>query len=834
MSSIMFYVITGLRALKRDWSSGELRLLAIAIITAVAAVGSVSFLSDRVGQAINADAAQTLGGDLVIRSGTPLPAEFEQYALSLNLNIAHTVEFPSMVSGLNSSQLAAIKAVSNNYPLKGQIKTYQGDPANRISQAVNSAPPQGEVWVDPQLMQQLNINTSQSLHVGDASFPLTAVIAYESDRSMQFVNIAPRVLMRLSDLDSTGLLGVGSRVSYRFIVVGSQQQVAQFHSWVKPLLKPDQQISTIENNRPELQRALDRAHHFLSLVALLTIMLAAVAIALAARRFYLRHQDGIAVMRCLGASERLIARMLWVEFLALAVIASIAGLVLAYGIQHVLAYVVSVWLDIALPYSSILPYLRGLLTGFLLLLGFAIPSLIGLRKVSPVRVLHKSLSLLDSSRIGAFIIGVAVFLVLIISLSQSFTLGAVLAASFMLAITVFVIVALMQVGLVGWLRRKVNGAPLVRFALNNLVRRKLLSVVQLISLAMALTILLLLAIMRTDLLYAWENTVPPNAPNTFLINIQPDQVNPLKQWLANNGMANTYMAPLARGRLIEINGKPADIDNFSNERARSMLTREFNLSYRVNLPDSNKLSKGTWLNHNESEASLEDRFAQRLGVDVGDTITFDLAGQSRTVKVVGLRKVKWDSFDVNFFALLSESVLQDVPLSYIASVHLPDNSANITRDLASKFPNITVFDVSALLQQVQNILNQVITAVQLLFLFTLAAGFTVLIAVLLATRDERIHEVALMRALGASKRQLNGALRIELAITGLMAGLLAAGVAQCIAWLLAHYVFDFPMSLSLWPWAVGIGSGAVLSYISGQLALRGVLQTPPLVTLRAI
>ncbi|HLU14230.1 MAG TPA: FtsX-like permease family protein [Burkholderiaceae bacterium] len=832
MNPMLSGLRAGVRALRRDWHSGEVRLLLAALITAVAAVGSVSMLADRIGQALQRDSAQMLGGDLVIRSGQPVAESVVAQAQALGLDIAHTVEFPSMVMHGLASQLVSVKAVSSGYPLRGDVrlqKPGQTEPAYPAS----GIPTLGAVWIDPQLSGLLELGASSQVALGDLDFNVEGVIAHEPDRSLRFVNVAPRVLMNMDDLPATGLLGPGARVTHRLLVAGAPAALTQYRRWLDNQLEPGQRIRTVENSRPGVQRTLDRANQFLALVALLTVLLAGVAIALAARRFCLRHQDGIAIMRCMGASRRMLGWMVWTQFVLLALIASLLGIGLAYLVHMGLVALVVSWLGVALPTGTGWPYLKALSTGVLLLLGFAVPPLLGLRRVPPVRVLRRDGAGLDIHYRGAYLVGLVSFGLLALALTGDMALGLTVVAGFAVALLVFVVVALLAVMLVGAVRRRLPVGPGLRFALAGISRRRALAVVQLCALAMGLSILLLLAIMRTDLLQGWKNTVPADAPNTFLINIQPDQRQALAARLAQENLGNVDLVPMVRARLVEVNGRPVSADSYDDDQARRAVNREFNLSWRSQLPAGNTQGAGRWLQPDHAEASLEADFAKTLGLGVGDTLTFEFSGQRRTVSIVGLRDVKWDSFEVNFFALLSESVLRDAPRTYITSLRFPDNSAPLVRDLLTQFPNVTVFDVGVILAQVQGVLDHVVVAIQLLFLFSVAAGMVVLGAALFATRDERMHEAALLRALGASAAQLGGALRLEMLILGALSGVLAAATAQGIAWALAAWVFKFDLSLSWWPWALGIAVGLGLALFSARLTLPGVLNVSPVASLRS-
>ncbi len=822
----------GVRALRRDWHSGEIRLLMLALIIAVSAVTSVGFLADRVGRALERDSAQMLGADLVIQADEAVPGQFADKAGELHLATARTLQFPSMVSSGQGAQLVSLKAVSPGYPLRGQLRL--ADTATGKGEMLRQQPQPGTVWVDAQVLGLLGIAIGDALTVGDAVMTVAKVISHEPDRGMQFVNVAPRLMMSLADLPQTGLVAPGSRIAYQLMVAGDPDAVARYQSWLDGQLTRGQKLVTLESNRPEVQRALVRANQFLVLVALLTVMIAAVAVALAARRFSLRHQDGIAIMRCLGASKSQLSLLLWTEFLLLALLASAIGALVGYAVHQGLVFVVAAWLDTRLPPASWQPAVQGCVTGLLLLLGFALPPLASLRQVPPARVLRRDASLGLGRRWPSYILGVAAFFLLIIWISNDLRLSAVVALGFLAAFLVFAALAYGMLRVLAIVRHRVKGYPALRFALAGMVRRRGLTVTQLCSLAMGLMILLLLAITRTDLLQGWQNTLPAGAPNTFLINIQPDQRAAVSARLEQAGIADPVLSPMVRGRLLAINETPVNPDSYEDDRAKRLVDREFNLSYTESMPSSNEMVDGRWLDPAKAEVSLESGLAESLGIAVDDRLTFDVAGRPIEVTVSGIREVKWDSFQANFFAIMTPLALEGAPATFITSMHVPTTDSRFTQELVRSFPNLTVFDVGSILGQVQHVLDQVVQAVQLLFLFTVAAGVLVLGAALFSTRDERMHEVAVLRALGASGRQLAAALRIELIVLGAMAGLLAAFAAVAIAWVLALQVFDFTLTLSWWPWAAGVGIGVLASVIGGSMTLSGVLKTPPLVSLREV
>nr|WP_257216558.1 FtsX-like permease family protein [Allopusillimonas soli] len=805
-----------------------MRLLALAVVLAVACVASVGFLADRLGGALERDSAQLVGGDLVLRSGATIPKAMASQALERGLSVARTVEFPSMVGHGQAMQLAALKAVTPDYPLRGSVlvASEPGGPARSLA----DGPPTGAVWVDEQVLAMLGARVGDALSVGNLSLRIAGVLAYEPDRGMRFINMAPRVMMRMDELADAGLLGSGSRVTHYLLAAGEPKAIQAYRTWLVPRLEPGQRIVDMESSGSGMRRTFDRARQFLSLVAVLTVMIAGVAVALAARRYAVRHQDGVAVMRCMGASGPWLSRMLCVAFAVLGLLASLAGVALGYLAHQGLVLIVAGWFDAPLPPPSPRPALLGMATGLLLLLGFALPPLAALRRIAPGRILRSGGRDVAPGR--GVLAGTAVLILLAFVVSGRPALAVIVTGGFLAALGVSAFAAWLLLAAVSSMRHGEGRLAPFRLALAGLARRRALTIVQVCALSAGLMIILLLAIMRTDLLQGWQETVPEQAPDTFLINIQPDQVRQVSDSLARAGVPDPRLWPMVRGRLVAINGRPARAGDYQDARARRMIQRDFNLSYSNTLPEGNVMTAGRWLDPDAAEVSIENGLAETLQLKVGDSLRFDVAGDLIDVRISGLREVDWDSFQANFFAVASPAALRDTPASYITAFRLPPASPGLARMLVQQYPNLTVFDVGAILNQVRRVLDQSIQAVQLLFLFTLAAGLLVLGAALLATRDERMHEAALLRALGASRRQLSIMLRVELALLGTMAGLMAAAGAVATALLLASEVFDFSLALSWWPWAAGVAAGVLIAWMGGAVALAGVLRTPPLVSLR--
>ena len=826
------FVRMGVQAFVRDWRAGELRLLLLALMIAVAAITSVGFLADRAAQVLERDAAQMLGGDIVLRSAQTLPQQFEEEARQRGLAVSQTIQFPSMAMRGEASTLVSLKAVDQAYPLRGHLRVSVD--SNDFEGQAEKGPRLGTVWVDNQVLGLLAAGLGDTIEIGDLPLKIAGIIRHEPDRGTQFVNLAPRLMMHLDDLPAAGLLGPGSRVHHHLLFAGQPADARSFREWLEPRLERGQRLSTLEESRPEVTRVIERAERFLVLVALLSVLVAAIAVALAARQYTRRHTDAVAILRCLGAGRGQLLGTLWVEFALVALLGATAGIVLGYLAHYGLVDMVAGWLDTQLPAPTWRPALQGWASGCLLLLGFALPPLASLRHVPPARVLRRDAMTGRGRRWPAYSVAVTSFLILIVWTSGDLLSSLTVVAGFAAAFLVFALVGMTLVWGLQRFRASEQVGLAWRFALSGMVRRRGLTLAQLCALALGLMLLLLLGILRGDLLRSWQQSLPPDAPNVFLINIQADQRDNVANMIDAAGLVVPELYPLVRARLVAINDRPVHPDDYTDDRARRLADREFNLSVAEALPDSNRMVAGQWLNPEAAELALEVGMAESLGVAVGDIMRFDVAGRQVDVEVSGLREVRWDSFEVNFFALLSPVALQGASATYISSMHIPPHAEALKQDLVQAHPNVTLFDIGVIVAQVRQMLERAVSAVQLLFVFTLFSGVLVLAAALHATRDERMHEVAVMRALGARAALLRSALLRELLVCGAVSGLLAAAAALGLSWVLAERVLQVELLAVWWPWPVGLLGGVLAALAAGHFALAGVLRAPPLSTLRDV
>lgn len=847
-----------LRMTTRDWRAGELTMLILALVLAVAALASVGFLGDRMRQGLERDARQMIAADFVVRADHPVDPSFAAEAAQLKLETATTAIFPSMISaGVSGSgaaapvaRLSALKAVSPGYPLRGALRIAPA--VGQPDAPATSIPAPGTVWADPALLDALKVPVGGTVRVGTRTFKVSAIITRELDRGFSFVSFSPRLMMRADELASTGLVTFGSRVTYRLLVAGPDAEVKQFAEFARDKVdgKPNGgssgatpegaklrgvALESLQDGQPQVRQTIDRASHFLTLVSLLTALLAAVAIAMASHRFARRHLDGCAAMRCLGVSQTTLRSLFIGEFLLVGVLGSVVGVVLGFGGHLVLLSWLGTLVDVELPSPSIWPAVEGVATGLVLLLGFAVPPLLPLTRVPPVRVIRRELG--DAGRIAwvAYAVGVLLFAGLLVIAAGELKLGGIVAGGFAGGLLVFGLVARVALWAAArFVRSERVGAGVGwRYALASLERRSGASALQITALGIGLMCLLLIAMTRSDLIAGWRQSTPPDAPNQFLIDIQPDQRAGVTTYLKQHGQGDAALSPMVRGRLVAVNGKAVSPDNYEKADAKRLVDREFNLSYTTELPGDNRLVGGDWYGTDgKPQVSIEQGLAKTIGVKLGDTMRFDVAGMQVEGPVTSLRKVDWNSFKVNFFVLMPPPSISDLPATFITSFHLPPGQQGLIDGLVGQYPNVTVIDTAPILAQIQRVLEQVIGAVQFLFIFTLAAGVLVLYAALAGTRDERMHESALLRALGASHKQVRSVQTAEFIAVGALSGLMAALGAQGIGFLLATRVFEFHIDFNPWLVPAGIAAGVVCSGLGGWLSLRRVLSRPALQSLR--
>jgi putative ABC transport system permease protein len=856
------------RTLWRDARAGELRLLVVAVALGVAALSSVSFLADRLNSGLQRDARQLLGGDVVVVSDQATPVHIVQRAKEDGLQGVSTLSFPTMARGQaqsgaeSNSRLVALKAVEAGYPLRGELKVSSSLAQAQIAlsndntasdnksavEKTSSIPSTGEVWIEASGLEALSLDVGDSVLLGNSRLHISRVLVHEPDRGAGFMNFAPRVLMNSADLAATALIQPASRVTWRYAVVGADNAAKNFLAWAEAESKKPEvrgvRVESLEAGRPEMRQTLDRAGKFLNLVALLAALLSAVAVALAARAFAARHLDDCAMLRVLGLSQRHIALSYTAEFVWVGTFASVLGLALGYAVHLVFVALLKGLVETALPTPSVWPVVYGLGTGLTLLLAFGLPPVLQLASVPALRVMRRDVGELKATTLSVWALGLTGFAVLLIAVSRDLKLGLMVVGGFAGAVLLF---AGMAWSAVYVLRRTVvegSAPPWLMLATRQISARPVYAMVQVSALAVGLLALALLVLLRTDLISSWRNATPVNAPNRFVINIQPSQAESFLQTLREAGVKKLDWYPMIRARLVAVNDVTVTPDSYTEERAQRLIDREFNVSFSSDKPEHNTVVAGAWQAEENDGLSIEEGIAKTLKLKLGDTLRFDMAGVLHEARITSVRRVDWTSMRANFFVMYPVSRMTtgagfDVPTTYIAAFRAPERGVatdktppSFDNQLINRFPNVTSVDMGATLNQVQSVLGQVVSAVEFLFLFTLAAGLVVLFAAVTATREERAREYAVLRALGASNQLLANVQRAELAGIGALAGLLATSVAMLMGWGLARFAFEFEWTASPWVPLLGAVVGALLALAAGWWGLRDVLRRPVVQTLR--
>jgi putative ABC transport system permease protein len=824
----------GWRFLKRDLRAGEVRVLLASLMLAVMAVTAVGFLTDRAERALALEANRLLGGDAMLRADEPIGAAPRERAQALGLRQTETAAFPSMLRAGEALRLSDVRAIGDEFPLRGSFRLAdaQGTARDQVG-----APERGTAWLSRGGAQLLGANVGDTVRLGEAEFQLAALVLQEPDSALDYFNVAPRVFLHWDDLPATGLVQEGSRITWRLIVAGDAAAAQQWVDATRAALDRGQRLETIEDARPEVRRALERADRFLGLAALVAVVLAAVAVAMAARRHSARHLDGCAVLRCLGASQSTLAGIYASELLILGLAGSALGVLAGFTVQAALGGWLETVLGIGIPAAGPMPAIEGFAVGLLVLLTFALPPVLALRRVPALRVLRRDLGAVEPSAVIVALAGIAGLAALLWWKAGSATLGFTMLGGIAGTLLVLALLAYVLVVVLRRVRTRLRGPW--RYGLANLGRRPLASVVQVSALGLGLMAILLLTLVRTDLLGRWQDSLPQDAPNRFVMNVQTDQVDAARAIMAQHAQGEPMLVPMIRGRLVGHNDAAVSGEDYAarGERAKRLAEREFNLSWAASLQDDNRIVAGTFWPADGAaapEISVEEGLAETLGWKLGDRVAFDIAGQRFEARVTSLRHVEWESFKPNFFVLASPGALDGYAASWITAVRVPRGDVAFTDALVRAFPNVSVVDVDAVIDQVRNTADQVASAVEYVFYFTLVAGLLVLAAAVSSTQDERLLEGGVMRVVGASRRQLRFAHAAEFAALGLIAGLTAAVAAGTLSGVIATQVFEADWAPDWRLALMGGGIGVVAVTLTGLLATRRVAAAPPSQTLRAL
>lgn len=816
-----------LRQTLREWRAGPLAAVFWALTITLAALTAVNITSDRAQRALDARAGELLAADVVVSSRERIADDIHRQAADLQLDTAETVGFPTVVFAGDNSLLVSAKAVTDGYPLRGRLEV--SDAPFQNGQAIETLPPPGEVWAESRLLTDLDVATGDTLAVGDQEYVLGKVLTYEPDRSGGFAGLAPRLLLRVEDAQRAGLLRSQSRATWRLLAAGERSAVTRFREALENT--PGINITTPEQAQAQSGNALQQATRFLSLAALCAVLLGAAGMLQAGRRYALAQQQPVALLRCFGLSWReILGLKLW-QLAWLALAACLTGITLGLLAQALLARQLASILTAQLPGIAWQPVLETALIGLLLLAALCLPRLLQLRHQPSLLILNEVN--IDTGR--RWLITYLPALITLLALCAWQLDNWVLAVIVLSGIAVLVLALLLTVRVILWLIRRLRGVgtPELQLALSGLQRHQQSNTLHMAALGLALIALLVLGWVRSDMISQWQTSLAPDTPNRFLINIQPDQREPLQQMLRDGGVSNPEFGPMAIARITRINDVPA-ADWRPDADPPGRRDGTVNLSWRPDLPASNTLTAGEWFDASDEpvQISLSTNWAESLELGPGDRMTFQAGEQVINGVITSLREVEWDSFSINFFILLNPPAAENLNFQWITSFHLPEQSAGLLRQVANRFPNITIFDAQALIRQVADLLSKLIRALEIVFLFTLAAALVVLVNAVQSGLSERSRETAVLRCLGVKRHTLQRAWWLENLLLGGITGLLAVAVAGAVTWWISRDVLDVQWQLQPWLVTSGLMAGLILLPFTTWLVSRRSFNTAPLAVLR--
>lgn len=821
-----------LRMLFRDSRSGELTILIAALIVAVTSSTAITLFADRLHRTMTLQAADFLAADLVVASPERISEAWFAKARELGLQRSETVEFSSVLVENDELLLAGIKAVGAAYPLRGSLKIAAADLNDE--RTVASGPKPGTAWVEKRILSALHVSLGDTLTVGEKALTIDSIVTYEPDKRGDFYSLSPRVMMHADDLPATRVIQPGSHVHYFFQFAGDAPSIVAFNRWLKPQLNPSQRIMDIHEDRPEVGNALNRAERYLGLSSIVVILIAGVAIAAATRRYSERHFDATAVLRCLGLKQREIVWLYGCQFLVLGILASGVGTLFGWFAQAGLFHLLQDLLPKQIAPPGALALWFGFATGIAVLLGFALPPLLRLQRVSPLRVLRRDLEPLPTGAWLVYGLAFGMIAVLIWRYTDDLKMtGIIIGIGCIALLTLGALVyGILWIGL----RSLPHWSLTWRFGLQGLLRNRQASVSQILAFSVTLIAMILSFTVRNDLLADWHRQLPDNAPNHFVLNLFPEQQAAFRQDLTDQGIGVSRFYPIVRGRLVEINGTPVQRLVSKDSQGERAIHRDLSLTWSDRLPEDNGIQAGRWWRSNENpgSVSIEQKLAESLEVSLGDRLTFTIGSEQIRAEVTSIRSVKWDTMQPNFYMIFSPGTLDRFASTSMTSFYLPTAKKHFLNELVKRYPSVTVLEVDLILKQFQTILAQLTEAINYLLYFALLAGFTVLFAAVQAGLDQRIQEGALMRTLGAQRGFLGKTHIIEFSLLGAGAGILAMTVSEILLFALYNEVLHIAFRPSILLWFVIPALSALVIGLAGYWGVRGVVDKSPVIVLREL
>lgn len=804
-----------LRILKRDWRGGEIQLMLAGLILAMACFTSIQYFSLSIKRSMGVEASNWLGGNLVLVAPDSIPQTWLEKAKQLDLNQAQSLSFLSVLSTTDTFQLSAIKAVSDNYPLLGKLKT------DKRGQ-VDKPPEQGVIWLEPRLFSILEMKKGAWVELGDASFKATHALTSDPSHTNGLFNFSPKAMINIQDVAKANVIQPGSRMEYRWYFNGDDTQLNAYISWLKPKLSPSHKLLTPKDSQPLLKNVYKNIDVFLKLAALISMLLSGLVIALSVRRYFQKHQRHIALMRCFGSTHAQILTLYCSALFLIGFIGISIGNLLGMLFVPMLNLLIRELLPISYQHFNLLPLATSYAYGYLLLFGFAFPALSQLKKIQPMVLLREQLPSLTAPRISQFSISALIVFILAWWQVQDFTLTLFILAGMGAGTAVLVAICYFIIRSLQFLRTKVGVSW--RYGLANLSRQPQHAIIQILSFSLTFSVLLLVTLVWQSVNKSWQEQLPPDAPNYFVFNISPDQLAEFKTFLEQNKIRTPVIYPMVRGRMTKLNGQAILNAVPDSAKDHNALHRELNLSWSKTLPQNNKIVTGNWAHSaNQTGISVEKNLAEDLDLHIGDTLSFQIGAQSVQATVSSIRSVDWAQFTPNFYVLFSNNnPLRELPKTYITSFFMAKTHSDVVKTLVKQFPNVSIVDIDAILQQIRSTLMSFIYLIGYLDGFVLLVGIAILFASTQATLDSRIEESLLLRILGASKAQVMQSLLTEFIVIGIISTFIAMSLSHAVAFFVNDIFLNTPLHLNYRLISSSMILGPAIVTIAGWVSTRPV------------
>lgn len=826
------WIKQSLRLFRHELKRGELTIICFAIVLAVATVFSLSGFSQQIKSALVNESNSFIASDRVLQSSRPANENILIKAQQSNLQNVQMLLFSSMAFAQDEMQLVSVKAVQNGYPLRGELLIESDN-----GPVAMSAPSEGSVWVEQSLLNKLKVNLGDSIELGAANLKIAGIVNKEPDASFSVFTQGPRVFLNFNDIEQTKVVQPGSRLTYRYLFAGDKADIDDFDLWLTPQVEENQRWYDIKSQQSPLANALKRAESFLSLASMLGILLAAVAVSVASKRYGQRHQPMVAVFKAMGASKSYIRNLYLLHWASLSTFSIIIGLFVGFVMQYYALQYMTSYIPTNVQSSYWYPLTVAITTGLLCACAFAYAPLKELVATPVLSVIRGFNGFTSQARWQSVIPAISAVFLLLLLFSQNIILSVVLLLSTAVVVAILVVFGRLLISLG---RQIGSGAgQSLHLAVANLKRRAKQNNVQLVSFTIAIMLLLLMLVVRTDLIDEWQEQLPENAPNQFLVNINESQVPKVEEFLQANDLFASQLYPIIRGRLTAINDekllkKASKEQEDKSDNGRQGIGRELNMTWQQQLPDENVIVAGQWFSSEDkkAEVSIESKLAERLNVVVGDELAFQIGSEKVRVPVTSIREVNWKSMQPNFYMIFSDGVLTDFPVTYIASMHVPSVSKQDFQQFLSVYPTISVIDVDAMISQLRTVIDQVSIAIEFILLLVVVAGSLVLVAQVQASMEERERELAILRTLGAKGSLLRNSTLLEFVVLGAISGLLASMAMEIAVFFIQLNVFEMATSFHGFYWFVGIGVGALFVGSVGFMSCWRLLKLSSLTLIR--